>query len=166
MIAINIHATCVRLGRAGRPFGAPPSAGILLLGPSGSGKSDLALRLIERGAILVADDRTDLFVERGGLHARSPRRIAGLIEVYGLGIVELPFAEKARIALAVDLRGGGGSRLPMPSVYEPPKALRLPMTARPPRIVVDPFQLSAPVKITVAAAAFARRLFREDVKPD
>jgi serine kinase of HPr protein (carbohydrate metabolism regulator) len=165
MSTINIHATCVRLARAGRSFGAPPSAGILLLGPSGSGKSDLALRLIERGAVLVADDRTDIFVHRGRLHARSPKRIAGLIEVHGLGIVELPFADKARIALAVEL-GGREARMPVHSVYEPPKVLRLAAAARPPRILLDPFEHSAPVKIAVAAAAFAARLFREDVKPD
>jgi HPr kinase/phosphorylase len=165
MSAVNIHATCVRLGQAGRSFGAPSSAGILLLGPSGSGKSDLALRLIERGAVLVADDRTDLFVQRGRLHARSPGRIAGLIEVHGLGIVDLPFAEKVRIALAVDL-GKRGVRMPVHSVYEPPKALKLTAAARPPRILLDPFEPSAPVKIAVAAAAFASRRFREDVKPD
>jgi hypothetical protein len=165
MSAINIHATCVRLGRAGRSFRAPPGAGILLLGPSGSGKSDLALRLIERGAVLVADDRTDLFVQRGRLYGRSPTRIAGLIEVRGLGIVELPFAENAQIALAVDL-GGRGARLPVHSTYQPPKALRLPIPARPPRIFLDAFEVSAATKIAVAAAAFASRLFREDVKPD
>ena len=60
---VNIHASCIRLALAAAAFGAPRSAGVLLLGDSGSGKSDLALRLIGRGAELVADDRTELHVE-------------------------------------------------------------------------------------------------------
>jgi HPr kinase/phosphorylase len=70
----NIHASCVVLARAGEPFGAPGDAGILILGASGSGKSDLALRLIGRGALLVADDRVEIFARDDGLW-RGRRRI-------------------------------------------------------------------------------------------
>ena len=70
--SVNIHATCVRLGRAGAAFGAPPDAGVLLLGKSGAGKSDLALRLIALGATLVADDRTELYLWQRKLYARPP----------------------------------------------------------------------------------------------
>ena len=78
---VNIHATCVLLESAAAAFGASRAAGVLLLGKSGAGKSDLALQLIALGAKLVSDDRTELFVERGKLFARAPQSIAGLIEV-------------------------------------------------------------------------------------
>ena len=68
LMTANIHATCIRIARAGKVFGAPASAGVLILGESGAGKSDLALRLIGRGAELVADDRTELDAS-----ARPPR---------------------------------------------------------------------------------------------
>ena len=92
---LNIHASCVAIG--GR--------GILLRGPSGSGKSDLALRLIDRYADcrLVSDDRTDLVVREGLLYASAPARIAGLLELRGVGIVTLPFHTEAAIALLIDL---------------------------------------------------------------
>ena len=76
----NIHASCVAIG--GR--------GVLLLGKSGVGKSDLALRLIAEGARLVADDRTILFAIRGALHAKAPETIKGLLEIRGVGIVAFP----------------------------------------------------------------------------
>src|SRR5450432_1436979 len=94
---INIHASCVALG----------SKGVLLLGPSGCGKSDLALRLIDGGAKLVADDRTILFVKDGALHGRAPAPIKGLLEIRGLGIVKLPVRVAVRIALVVELGGEG-----------------------------------------------------------
>src|SRR6202012_946602 len=101
MSAINIHASCIVLADAGKFCGAPADAGVLILGESGKGKSDLALRLIERGAQLVADDRTELFPENGALMARAPAALAGLIEARGVGIAALPFAAQARIALVV-----------------------------------------------------------------
>jgi serine kinase of HPr protein (carbohydrate metabolism regulator) len=155
---VNVYATCVQLGRAGTPFGAPPNAGILLLGKSGTGKSDLALRLIARGAKLVSDDRTDLFMERGKLTARAPASIKSLIEVRGLGIVALPSAAKARIALVVSLERPK-SRLPEPEYYKSPFDL----SARVPLIRLAPFEASAPEKIVLAATAFAHKLFRESV---
>lgn len=103
----NIHASCVALGKKG----------VLLLGPSGAGKSDLALRLIEAGAKLVADDRTDLSVKSGRLMARAPATIAGLIEIRGLGIVALPYVRQVEVVLAVRL-GRAGARLPEPQTYE------------------------------------------------
>jgi serine kinase of HPr protein (carbohydrate metabolism regulator) len=162
---VNIHATCIRLARAGRAFGAPASAGVLLLGSSGAGKSDLALRLIERGAQLVADDRTDLFIARGQIHARAPKRIAGYLEIRGLGILELPYAATARIALVVALKHDV-ARMPRHSRYRPPQALTLTAAARPPLIALDPFEFSAPAKVAAAAAAFASSLFRDNVKLD
>src|SRR5689334_21248719 len=164
MKTVHIHATCVRLGKAGVAFGAPANSGVLILGPSGSGKTDLALRLIERGAILVADDRTELFVERGRLFARAPRRIAGYIEVRGLGVIELPRAAKARIAIAIKLTRDI-VRMPVHQHYRPPQSLRLAPAAQPPLIALDPFEASAQAKIAAAAAAFASNLLRDKVKP-
>ena len=152
----NIHATCILLTRAGAAFKAPPGAGVLLLGRSASGKSDLALRLIARGAKLVSDDRVDLFVERGNLTARAPASIRGLMEVRGLGVIALPSAAKARIALAVSL-DGARARLPRPEYYKSPFDLSAPV----PLIRLAPFEASAPERIALAAAAFAHRLFRE-----
>jgi len=80
-----------------------PSRGVLILGPSGAGKSRLALALIAAGAQLVADDQVLLFAGGGGLYARAPRSIAGLIEARGLGLLRLAACRLARIVLAVDL---------------------------------------------------------------
>ena len=163
-LTVNIHASCVRLGKAGKAFGAPPDCGILLLGSSGSGKSDLALRLIAMGAELVADDRTDLFVKRGRLYAKSPTRIAGLIEVRGVGILALPHTGRARVTLVARL-GRPGARLPEHRRYRPPAALRLPVAAAPPVISIAPFEASAPTKLVAAAAAYALGLHREESNP-
>jgi RNase adaptor protein for sRNA GlmZ degradation len=90
----TLHATAVAL--AGRA--------VLLLGPSGAGKSALALRLIDRGWRLVADDRVVLTVRDGALWARAPAPLAGLMEVREVGIVAEPTAP-AVVALAIDLAG-------------------------------------------------------------
>ena len=89
----NVHATTVaKDGRA-----------VMLLGPSGSGKSDLALRLFERGFELVSDDQTLIRREGERLIATAPLTIKGKMEVRGLGIVEIPSIEQAPIALAIEL---------------------------------------------------------------
>jgi hypothetical protein len=148
MLEANIHASCVAIG--GR--------GVLLLGKSSAGKSDLALRLIDQGAVLVADDRTLLFVEKGVLHARAPSSIKGLLEVRGLGIVKFPVRAKVRISLAVRL-GREGARLPVRRFYRPP-ALLAPQV-RVPEILLDGRFASTPAKIRAALAAFSRGLFRD-----
>ena len=94
---------------------------MLLLGPPGSGKSGLVLRLLDRGFMLVADDR----VEHDGTDAWAPAALVGLLEVRGLGIIRLPFLPRARLALAVAL-GTEVARLPNPSRYAPAD---LPMVA-------------------------------------
>ena len=152
----NVHASCVRLERAGTAFGAPRDAGVLLLGKSGAGKSDLALRLIALGAKLVSDDRSELFARRGRLFARAPKNLKGLIEVRGVGIVALPHAASARIALVVKL-DAVATRLPSERFYEPPYDL----SVRVPLLRLAPFEASAPAKIALAVAAFEKKLFRE-----
>ena len=138
----QIHATCVALAGSAGP------AAVLLRGPSGSGKSDLALRLIDQGATLVADDQCLLEAREAGgrrrLFARAPETIAGAMEVRGLGIVSLPRTAEAPVALLVDMA--------------PPETVeRLPEAAEEdllgvavPRIALDPFETSAPAKLRVA----------------
>lgn len=95
-MTVIVHGTCVLIG---------PRA-VLLRGPSGSGKSDLAFRLI-RGegpsAMLVADDQVGLDVEEARLVASPPAALAGLLELRGLGLMPLPFAPRAEVVLVVDL---------------------------------------------------------------
>ena len=91
---INIHGTLVCFN----------DEGILLIGNSGSGKSDLALRLIqEKGAKLVADDRVDIENIHGELYGSAPKEIAGKIEIRGLGIAHIDFVPKERITLCIEL---------------------------------------------------------------
>ncbi|MFT8808383.1 HPr kinase/phosphorylase [Gluconobacter sp.] len=94
-----VHASCV----------AWKGEGVLISGSSGSGKSELALRLMDAGFDLVADDRVLL----QGIIASAPERIAGLIEVRGVGILRTPFVIKAPVRLRVCL-GEGQPRLPEP----------------------------------------------------
>lgn len=87
------HATCI----------AYEGRGLLLRGPSGSGKSNLALRLMQRGGVLVADDRTNLSTEGDMLIGRSPETIEGMLEVRGVGVVRVPYRESTSIDLVIDL---------------------------------------------------------------
>ena len=163
MTTANIHATCIVCAEAGRAFAAPADAGVLLLGESGAGKSDLALRLIAMGAQLVADDRCEIFFDRV-LCARAPRKIAGLMEIRGLGIATLPFVPSARVALvARATRTHTIARLPERRYYEPPPTLAVPEAARPPEIEIDTLAVSAPARILVAVAAFQICLWREEI---
>jgi len=91
--ALRLHATCV-----GWDEGA-----VLLIGDSGCGKSDLALRLIKEGAFLVADDQVELRREDEVLLASPPDSLAGLLEVRGLGILEVGHQEPARLVAAIEL---------------------------------------------------------------
>ena len=109
-----IHATAIALPAP--PGAAPAWRGVLLRGPSGAGKSDLALRLMESGARLVADDQVCLASDAGDLFATAPPALAGRIEVRGLGIVAVPVLGRARVVLAIDLVASETvARLPEPS---------------------------------------------------
>lgn len=162
--SIRVHGSCVALADAARAFGAASNAGILLLGPSGAGKSDLALRLIERGAMLVADDQTELFGLGGTLQARAPGSLAGLIEIRGVGLIRLPRAESARVALCVALHPLPVSRLPQPEFYELPAELE---TCNPvPLLRLDPREGSAPAKVAAALAGSAREPYPLPTPPE
>ena len=122
---MQIHASCA----------AREGQGVLLLGPSGSGKSDLLLRLLDRGFALVADDR----VEFSDGIASVPEAIAGLLEVRGLGVIRLPHVASVRVALAVELRTG--DRLPTPSIHA--------LSGRP-LVRINPAAPSAPQRVALA----------------
>ncbi len=98
-----LHASCVALGAR---------RAVLILGPSGSGKSALALQLIALGARLVADDRTLLRPDGASLIASAPATITGRIEARGLGLIELPHLPEAAVTLVVDLSEPETDRLP------------------------------------------------------
>jgi serine kinase of HPr protein (carbohydrate metabolism regulator) len=91
--------------------------GALIQGPSGVGKSDLALRALGEGFQLVADDRVVVFVSGGSLFGRAPDRLRGLIEVRGLGVVRHTARHLAPIRLSVQCkpRAEAIERLPEPS---------------------------------------------------
>jgi HPr kinase/phosphorylase len=147
-----VHGTCLALG----------GCGVLILGPPGSGKSDLALRLIDqpgRGtgpetmtARLVADDQVAITRRGKRLFAAPPARLAGLIEVRGIGIVAADHAPEAEIGLAVrlaDARGierlpaDGGSQLEILGVAVP-------------EIAVDAAAASAPARIRAGLVEILR----------
>jgi len=129
----QIHATAVAID----------GCGILLLGPSGAGKSDLALRLIDRGAKLIADDRVDLADDGLRVILSAPARIAGLIEVRGLGILRFAHVT-APLELAVELVAADAvDRLPEPDA-------ELVCGRKIPLVRLNPFELSAPIKVELA----------------
>jgi serine kinase of HPr protein (carbohydrate metabolism regulator) len=131
----TVHATTIAID----------GAGVLLRGPSASGKSDLALRLIDRGARLVADDRTVLARQGAAVQASAPRAIEGKIEIRGLGIVRLPDAAPATLRLVVDLvRPGEIERMPAGA-----SAALLGVSL--PVLHLDPFEASAVAKVRLAA---------------
>jgi serine kinase of HPr protein (carbohydrate metabolism regulator) len=128
----TLHASSVAIdGRA-----------VLIEGRSGSGKSDLALRLIDRGATLVSDDYT-LLVRRGGaLFARAPETIAGRMEVRGIGIVTLPTVADVPVALIV--------RLETEVLRMPERRTRRIADIVVREIALDPMPASAPLKVELA----------------
>jgi hypothetical protein len=153
--AANIHASCALIGRHG----------VLILGESGQGKSDLLLRLMDEGARLVADDRSELYAVKGRLCARAPKSIAGLIEVRGLGIIAQPFAKSAVLALAVRLGTPKDfpERLPEPAFFQPPEGLG--RTKAIPLIVLDGTAAAAPARLRLTLKAVTKGLIREGFNP-
>lgn len=97
-----VHATCVAIAKRG----------LLIIGPSGTGKSALGLALMALGATLVADDRTIITNKNGKLIAKCPPAIRGVIEARGLGLISAATQASAQIALVIDLGETETDRLP------------------------------------------------------
>jgi serine kinase of HPr protein (carbohydrate metabolism regulator) len=139
---ITVYGTSIAVG----------GEGVLLRGPSGSGKSDLALRLIEDGALLVADDQTVLRPLGAILEMSPPPALAGLIEVRGLGIVRVPHVERAPLRLVFDLMPEAEiERLP-----EPGFAVFAGLTV--PLLLLAPSAASAPARLRLALKSLAAPL--------
>jgi len=130
----KIHATSVDID----------GIGILLQGPSGSGKSDLALRLIDEGSRLIADDYTDIIVKNEALYGAAPDTIEGLIEVRGQGVFRVGSVESSKIGILIDLVAGGViERLPEEQTRN---ILGIPLLY----LQLAPFEASATAKIRLA----------------
>ena len=106
---------------------------LLIEGPPGSGKSSLALALVDRGAELIGDDAVTLTAEGNRLVASPPPNIAGLVEVRGVGLAALPLAAPAPAALVLMLGGPAPERLP-----ETPLAVRTIAGVAVPVLAFDP----------------------------
>jgi len=131
--AENVHGTSVaRDGRA-----------VLLTGPSGSGKSDLALRLIDRGFTLVSDDQTILSRAGDRLTASAPTQIRGKMEIRGLGIVEMETDSDVPLALIVELTSEI-ERIPAEGRMRQILGHSLPL------VRIDAMTASAPAKVALA----------------
>lgn len=136
-----LHATAVALdGQA-----------VLLRGPPGAGKSDLALRLIDRGWSLIGDDYVHLRRHGALLVLDPPPAIAGLIEVRGVGLVRLPFRAGVPLALVAELVPDGIERLPT--------GAHAMLLERPvPLVRLNPFEASAPLKLETALTLHRTKL--------
>ncbi|HEV2594027.1 MAG TPA: HPr kinase/phosphatase C-terminal domain-containing protein [Sphingomicrobium sp.] len=131
--AETVHASTVAInGRA-----------VMITGPSGSGKSDLSLRLLDRGFVLVSDDQTIVKKDGNRLLATAPPTIAGKLEIRGIGIVEMERAENVPVALVVELTSDI-PRLPDDSRERPILGVKVPL------ITIDAMAASAPSIIALA----------------
>jgi HPr kinase/phosphorylase len=134
-----VHATAVAIG--GRA--------ILLRGAPGAGKSDLALRLIDCGAQLIADDQAELRREKNRIRVRAPAEIAGLIEIRGIGILRLQARVEAPLAMCVDL-------LPSAEIERlPERRFEEMLGIAVPLIAISAFEASAAAKLRIALRALS-----------
>jgi serine kinase of HPr protein (carbohydrate metabolism regulator) len=137
----TVHASSVAIdGRA-----------VLIMGPSGSGKSDLALRLLDRGFTLVSDDQTVVRRDGDQLVVSAPPQIAGKLEIRGIGIVEMETVSDVPVALVVELTGDI-QRLPDEDRQRPLLGVPLPL------ISIDAKTASAPPKVALALDRLGLRL--------
>ena len=91
--------------------------GVLILGDSGSGKSDLALRLIDSGATLISDDISICRKNLNNIYLYCPPEIKGLLEVREIGIITVPFVERIKLRLVVNLKSNNNERFPKDSFF-------------------------------------------------
>ena len=123
---------------------------VLITGPSGSGKSDLALRLLDRGFTLISDDQTIVRKDGERLVASAPPTIAGKLEVRGLGIIEVERTDNVPVALILELTSDI-QRLPDDSRERPILGVQLPF------VTLDAMPASAPAKVDLALARLGRK---------
>ena len=119
--------------------------GVLIEGPSGSGKSDLALRALDQGFRLVADDRVLVWTAEGRLYGRAPQTLSGRIEARGVDVLTVAAIAFAEIALLARLETP--ERIPDPAT-ETILGVAVPLLA------AAPFELSVPAKLSRALTAF------------
>lgn len=142
---VQVHGTCVEID----------SIGILIRGAPGTGKSDLALQLIDRGARLIADDRTDVSRDGMRLMLSSPAPIVGLLEVRGVGVMTVTSIDTAPLGLVIDLVTNQAiERLPEPSYWE-----FLGLRVR--HLILPAFAPSTAAKVRLVASALARGIMPE-----
>lgn len=139
--ATTVQATCIALD----------GSGVLLFGPPGSGKSDLALRMIDAGAFLVADDLTLVSREGAGLVGRlpdaAPAGTRGRLEIRGIGLMAVQAIDRAALALAVELR-------PQAEIERLPEPARWRCLGRDlPMVALDPIAASAAAKLRLVVRA-------------
>jgi HPr kinase/phosphorylase len=141
-VSSTLHASCVAIDRRG----------VLLTGASGSGKSDLALRLIDRGAVLVGDDGVVVSARGGLLFAAPGPNIAGRIEARGIGILAMPHRTDVPLALVVALDQ------PEERMPDAPLPTRMIEGVALPLLALNPFAASAPVKVEKALLLYGLAL--------
>lgn len=129
----TLHASCVAIG----------DHAVLIEGQSGAGKSDLALRLIDRGATLVSDDYTILVRSGHLLVATPPPTIAGKIEVRGLGIIDMPHLDRIPVAMLIELTDDV-ERMPLDSEKRRIAGIDVPV------ITLNGHHASGPIKVEMA----------------
>jgi HPr kinase/phosphorylase len=128
-----IHATAISI----------KGQGVILCGPSGSGKSDLALRLIDRGAALISDDQVRVDATSGIPLLYQAPNIAGKIEVRGVGIINMPFLDAIPLRMVVAL-DRDVERIPDGWPVETINGYHIPL------LPVAPYAASAPIKVELA----------------
>jgi serine kinase of HPr protein (carbohydrate metabolism regulator) len=124
--------------------------GVLIEGPSGIGKSDLALRMLSTGFRLVADDRVLLFKSAGRVFGRAPASIRGLIELRGLGVLPIDALRLVEISLVINcVAAGAVERLPLVGTS-------MVLEVEIPALAVCAFEASAPAKLCRALEVLGR----------
>jgi HPr kinase/phosphorylase len=145
---INLHGTAVSIA----------GEGVLIIGASGSGKSDMALRLIDRGAVLICDDRVIIDSNAGQPALYTAPNIEGLIEIRGLAIVKVPFENGVNLRLVINLESN------IPRLTDGPALGDLAGYSIP-HLSLAPFEASAAIKVEYALKSVVDQARVQVAKP-